>query len=202
MSQLFLANNQANWRLNVVAFSSPISSMMQTVQTKKMAHHFPIRYVQSQIQFTVQFPSEQEFEQFQRFVRSHQQQALLNTKLLWMNWPERDIDNFTGVIKSFRAGGMRYNFAPRASFVVDLVDSLAAHRTELASLPQLLWRTIYGAGMGPDAVLGPPSALENSMYYSPQGPVFGQQTLSGANEAPTFNPAQPGLGPAGIASGS
>lgn len=199
MSKLFLANSRTNWQLNVTQFSSPIFGEISSAQTKSMAHHYPVRSNQPEVQFSVQFTSEVEFENFQRFVRSHQQETLANATLLWLNWPERNIDNWTGVIRSFRAGGMRRNYAPQASFVVDLVDSMVSRRTMFASPAQLLWRTIYGAGMGPDAVLGLPTDAENSLAQSLTG-----QDLYGnvVPQAPGANAAQPGFGPTGSLSGA
>lgn len=191
MSKLFLANNQQNWQLNVTSFSSPLYGQLTSVQTKKMAHHYPIKCAQPEIKFSVQFSSETDYENFQKFVRAHQQGVLASTNLVWLNWPERNIDNWTGVIRQFKAGGMRRNFAPQASFTVDLVDSMLSHRTNLASLPQLLWQTIYGAGMGPGAVLAPPTAAELSQFFN--NPFF-----SGGS----INPSQPGLGLGGITAGN
>lgn len=201
MSKLFLANTKANWRLNVVSFSSPVFGEISTAQTKTMAHYFPVRCNQPQIQFSVQFVSEVEYETFQRFVRDHQLDTIKTTRLVWLNWAERNIDNWTGVIRSFRAGGMRRNFAPRASFVVDLVDSMVSNRTSISAIPPTLWQTIYGSGMGPDAVLSPPTAFENSLSLQQTG-----EDLNG-NVNPGFgssmpNPAQPGFGPSGITAGS
>jgi hypothetical protein len=208
MSQLLLANNAANWKLNVTQFNSPIYNEVSTSQTKLMAMHFPIRCNQPEIQFNVQFRSENEYENFQRFVRAHQQDALQHANLVSLSWPERNINNWTGVIKKFRAGGMRFNFAPTATFTVDLVDSMVSSRMELVS-EGLLWQTIYGAGMGPDAVLSAPTAFENNLLMQ----MFGQDLNGnvapqtggiggGLNPTPGVNPAQPGVGPAGIGAGS
>lgn len=208
MSQLLIANNAANWKLNIIQFNSPIYNEVSSSQTKVMAMHFPIRCNQPEIQFNVQFRSENEYENFQRFVRAHQQDALQHANLVTLNWPERNINNWTGVIKKFQAGGKRFNFAPQASFTVDLVDSLVSSRMELVS-EGLLWQTIYGAGMGADSVLSAPTAFENNLLkemfgedlngnVTPQGSAIG----SGLNSTPGVNPAQPGLGPSGIGAGS
>jgi hypothetical protein len=201
MSKLFLANTMANWQLNVTSFSSPIFGQISTAQTKTMVHHFPIRCNQPQIEFSVQFVSEVEYENFQRFVRQHQQDTIKTTRLVWLNWAERNIDNWTGVIGSFRAGGMRRNFAPRATFVVDLVDSMVSHRTELSAIPATLWQTIYGAGMGPDAVLKPPTAAENALALSLTGEDLNGNVQAPGTSSPLPNPSQPGFN-TGITAGS
>lgn len=201
MSKLFLSCSSpvANWQLNVVSFSSPVYGEISTAQTKKMAHYYPIKVNQPQIEFSVQFTSEKEYENFQRFVRQHQQNTLTTTKLVWLNWPQRNIDNWTGVIRMFKAGGMRFNFAPKATFVVDLVDSMVSHRTDLASLGDVSWKNIFGAGMGPDAVLGPPTAAMQQFVIQRTGEDLNGHVIS--QGPPIVNPSQPGFGPTGITTG-
>lgn len=164
MSQLNIFTNEASWKLNATNFSAPVHSEISSAQVKTMSMVFPIRVTQPDMRFSVQFTSETEYENFQRFVRRHQQQANLNAKLLTLNWPERNITNWTGIIKKFKAGGKRFNYAPRAEFVVDLVDSMVSQRMDLASLGNVDWQSIYGLGMGPDAVLKPPSAAEDARF--------------------------------------
>lgn len=190
MSRLLISTSSAAWQMNVLSFSSPIYGTVTSAQTKKMAMHFPIKYTMPEIQFSVVFRSEKEFEDFQQFVRAHQQDASANANLVTLYWPQFDITNWTGVIKSFRCGGMRRNYAPKASFTVDLVDSLASSRTDAASLG-VDPATIYGAGM-PDGVLKPPTASENEVLLG----VFGED-LSGRTAPPTASPSAPGQNPIG-----
>lgn len=159
MSKLRVSAVSQSFELNCTSFSSPIYDTINSVQTRKMAIHFPIKTNQPQVQFDVQFASERDFEAFQRFVRTHQQAAVMGTLLATFNWPERDIQNWTGVIRSFVAGGQRANYAPRASFVVDLVDSLVSRRTYVSSIGAP-WQTIYGGFGLPGMILTSPSVAE------------------------------------------
>ena len=164
MSFLHLAMGTRGYQLNVLSFSSPIFGSMASAQTREMAMWFPVKADQPELKLDVQFRSEEDFEDFQRFVRGHQQRVLFNPSpinTVWLNWPERNIDNWTGVIKAFKAGGERFVFAPRASFIVSLIDSMVSSRTDIASLVPN-WRTIYGEGMGPGAVLAPPTQDEKN----------------------------------------
>lgn len=120
--------------MNVLSFNSPIFGTLVPAQTKTIAQYFPIKANQPEIQFDVIFRNESEYERFQQFVRATQQFALTaQTPQITLYWPERNIINWTGVIKSLRAGGMRRNYTPRAVFVVDLIDSLVSQRTEFSS---------------------------------------------------------------------
>lgn len=189
MSKLVISTNEAQWKLNVVDFSAPVHSEISSSQVKTMALHFPIRCTQPDMSFSVQFTSEADYENFQRFVRRHQQQANLNAKLLTLDWPQRNITNWTGVIRKFKAGGMRFNYAPHCQFVVDLVDSMVSQRIDLASLGNVDWQAIYGLGMT-DGVLKTPSLADdlrfgNSPALSGTGPTgqmpgFGPGILTGS----------------------
>jgi hypothetical protein len=138
----------STFELNVLQFSAPVVASISTLQTRTMVQHYPIKVNQAEVNFLVQFASETEYEEFQMFVRRTQTTALTNGRYpgvtLW--WPERDIKNWTGVIKEFRAGGARANYAPRAQFTVSLIDSMVAKETLISSIVSD-WRTILqGSG--------------------------------------------------------
>lgn len=134
------------------------------MQTRKTQRHFPIKANQHVADFLVQFRSEGEYEDFQQFVRDNQVDALRDGRTpgvqLW--WPERNINNWTGVIKGpFRAGGMRFNPSPRAEFTVDLIDSMVSTRT-FASSFAATWQTIAGLG-SPDGMLALPDLIQDAV---------------------------------------
>lgn len=152
MSQLTVGSVTQTFSLNVVNFQSPLYETIQSAQTKTQEVHFPIKMSQPGLSLDLQFSSELEYENFQRFVRNHQQQAIANGQLLTFSWPERGINNWTGVVKHFEAGGKRFNPMPTGRVEVTLVDSMVSSRTEIASVA-MNWRAIYG-GIGlPDGAL-------------------------------------------------
>lgn len=137
-----------SYDLNVLAFTAPIRANITTVQTRLMTQHFPVKVDQPEVEFDVIFRSEQEFEKFQAFVRAHQLKALTNFTHpgVTLFWPERDIRNWTGLIKQFVAGGARRNYAPHAKINISLIDSFVAKRTDVMSAVSV-WQTIVGQGM-------------------------------------------------------
>lgn len=149
------------FKLNCTAFSTSLFSQMSSVQTKQMVQHFPVKAQQPEVTFDLVFRNEPEFEQFQEFVRRHQMAALHEWPspevVLW--WPERDITDWTGLIKTFRAGGQRFNPAPKARLVVDLVDSVFSSRTEIASLAASFW-TVAGYG-SPSGMINLPAVAQD-----------------------------------------
>lgn len=136
MSQLQInTNNWGNFRLNVLSFSSPIFGSISGAQTKKNKRWYPIKANQPEIQFEVQFFGEKDYETFQKFIRSSQEWSLVTrTPMLHLNWPERNINNWSGIITEFQSGGQRFNPAPRARFTVFLFDSYVSQYNEMSQL--------------------------------------------------------------------
>lgn len=152
MSKLIIKGHDgARFELVINQFRSQMSASINSVQTRTMMHHFPIRAGQPDIQFTAQFPSIDAKHKFQDFVRDHQRNAL-NDKYqssdsgngaITLLWPERDILNWTGYIVSMPVREVRFEYAPRVTFGVSLVDSMLSERTFGSSIGNSFW-TIAG----------------------------------------------------------
>lgn len=187
MSQLVVKGHAGKqFKLNVTQFRSPMSASIDSVQTKKMLQHFPIRAGQPDINFTCVFRNMEDKHLFQAFVRDHQVNAQTDTTelkgmvTLW--WPERNIENWTGYIVEFHIVESRFIYAPKVTFGVFLVDSLMSERTRMASFGSL-WTAILGpqipayGGPGPldiDAILRPPTppSSSNPETSSPSSSTF------------------------------
>lgn len=146
MSHLYIKTGAfGTFKMNVLKFSSPMSGAISSMQTKTIVQHFPIKANQPDIEFDVIFRNEKEYERFQKYVRATQQNALwaaVPEITLW--WPERGINNWSGFIKEFRAGGKRRNYAPQAHFTVDLVESLVSQKTLFHSVASSFWNVVLG----------------------------------------------------------
>lgn len=145
MSKMLLkGSNGERFELNVTQFRSPMSASIASAQTRKMMHHFPIRAGQPDIQFTVQFRSIDDHHKFRDFAREHQlgtHNANYNTKegMVTLMWPERDIINWTGYITNMPGREVRFEYAPKVTFGVALVDSLLSERTVDYSRGNSFW---------------------------------------------------------------
>ena len=193
MSQLLLyGRNSRDFKLNVTQFRSPMSASINSVQTKTMVQHFPIRSGQPDISFTVQYASLDEKHSFESFVRRHQQETASVTKTdpktvtLW--WPERNIENWTGYITAYTVAEKRFEVAPKATFGVSLVDSMMSTRTTLATRTIDVWK-ILGIQIPEykgyeDLILVPPRRPGTTTPINPNDAVGG-----GPGNA---NPTSPG----------
>lgn len=172
MSRLVIKTTYAgNFTMNVLKFSAPMFGTMLSGQAKKAIVYFPIKAQHPELQLSVIFASVNEYMNFQAFVRASQLNALTNDiepgVTLW--WPQRNITNWTGVIRNFRGGGERFVYAPKAQFTVDLVDSFVSTRTTISSIAPI-FDTVYGLG-SPNGVFKPlPSDLPGTPGQVPLGP--------------------------------
>lgn len=191
-----------DFEVNCLEFNSPTIASISSVQTRTMMRHFPVKVNQPTADFLLQFPNEREFEDFQRFIRQTHKQAQINDRYpgvtLW--WPERNIKNWTGIIRNFKAGGMRRNYSPRATISVDLIDSAVSKRSFISSVATG-WESIAGYG-SPDGVLSLPTALENAIDRM----IFGrsiQEAADGSLRMPNnINDGNLGLPEGVLGSGS
>jgi hypothetical protein len=169
MSQLIVtAPSQDPFYMNVLSMSSPVFGEMNSAQTKSQVQWFPIKAMQPEIQFNVIFPTENEWEDWQVFCRTNMvnSQGTNNTTGnagVTLNWPQRSINEWSGLITKTNAGGRRFNVAPRATFVVQLVNSLVSNSTNFGSFGVSMWQAIFGAGSNTDTLLQLPEALASSL---------------------------------------
>lgn len=186
MSQLIIKGHTGKqYKLNVTQFRSPMTAAINSVQTRKMIQHFPIRSGQPDINFTCKFRSNEDKHLFQAFVRDHQINAQTdNTDMkgmvtLW--WPERNIENWTGYITEFRVVETRFVYAPSVTFGVALVDSLMSERTRMASFGSPL-ANLLGQQIPP--YQGPGPLLDDSLLRPPTPPSASNSETSSPSATP------------------
>lgn len=193
MSQLIVRGHDgARFALNVTQFRSAMNAAINTVQTRTMAHHFPIRAGQPDIQFTVQFRSIDEHHAFRDFVRSHQRNTLSDRYVsasdgaVVLNWPERDIVDWSGYIVSMPGREVRFEYAPRVTFGVALVNSMMTQRTFNFSRGNSFW-SILGDALGTYQ----PLPIDLADFQLPTPPSSQQPANATENDIPTNTPAAP-----------
>lgn len=121
--------------LKVLSFNTPLQGQIRSSQTKAALHHYPVKASQQKLTMEVVFSSTAEYMAFQTYVRKSHQHANSGTNTPELNlwWPERGIENWSGVVLSIKGGDERFNSAPRAQIEFLLVDSLLSQKTFSAS---------------------------------------------------------------------
>lgn len=194
-------SDQDDFFHNCLSIQSPIFGQMNSAQTKSKIQYFPIKAHQPEIQFNVIFTSQDLWEDWQVWVRTNMTKAQgANGQSgnigVTLNWPERSINNWSGIILKQKAGGMRYNYAPRDSFTVELVNSLVSNSTTIASFGTA-WQSIIEAGFSTDTLLALPDALNaglNSGQVSSTGGTVAGNTAALSNVSNSIAGLIPGLG--------
>lgn len=124
--------------LNVLQFNSPMTGSFASTQVKNMRHHWPVKASQQSFSMQVQFTSWPEYKALQEFVRAHHLRSLQTVQFpeVTIYWPARNINNWTGLITKLDAGDERFNYAPRTTLNLILIDSLLSTKTFTASMSE------------------------------------------------------------------
>lgn len=203
MSQLRCsANGQNDFFHNVLSINSPIFGQMNSAQTKSQIQYFPIKVHQPEVQFNVIFTSEAMWETWQVWVRDNMVNAqgvntLIGNVGVTLNWPQRSVNNWSGVIQRQKAGGRRRNYAPRDSFTVQLANSLVSNVTTFGSFGTTAWQAITMANANTDTLLQLPQTLAaalSSGLINPAGGSVGGNTATLNTAANTLSGLIPGVG--------
>jgi hypothetical protein len=165
------AAGQQDFYLNVLSFDSPITGEMNSGQSRSAIQYYPIKAYQPELQCEVIFPSEALWQAWQTWSRQNMVNAQVSgatNGACTLNWPERNINNWTGIIASAKAGGMKFNYTPRTTIsfmlVVSLVSNAGAFAQVLNAVASLTGGSASGAGTfgGVDNVLTPPSTTSTT----------------------------------------
>lgn len=121
--------------LKVLQFHSPMTGSFSSSQTKRARHHWPVKASQQALNLQVQFNGWPEYRSLQQFVRAHHVRSLGTVQYpeVTLYWPQRGINNWTGLIKLLQAGDERFNLAPKAQIELILIDSMLSDKTFTSS---------------------------------------------------------------------
>lgn len=120
--------------LKVLSFQAPLNGIMQQAQTRDLMQYFPIKAEQPTFQIDVICSNTDEYMRLQSFVRAHQKGALTSdSPEVYLDWSERNINGWSGIIQSMIAGDERWNFVPRVTLKFVLITSLLSQKTWTSS---------------------------------------------------------------------
>lgn len=173
--RMYCAGAGSLW-VKVVGFQSSLDGHIQPSQTKQALHHYPRKATHQSVNFQLVCRDLEELRAVQGFIRRHQKYALTSPQrpevVLW--WPERGIENWTGIIKKVEGGDKRFNPVPKVSFSVELVDSMLSRKTWWASAADDFAK--FGENVMPpsdDWTVPLPSLPDRSDRPTPGGGDFG-----------------------------
>lgn len=153
--------NVGTLKLKVVSFNSPMRGDMRSSQTKHTKHHWPIKASQQAFQMTIQFNGWDEYRVFQDFIRKHHVRAANNAQNpeVVINFPARNINNWSGMVRQLSAGDQRFNIAPQAQIELILVDSMLSAKTFTSSFGEAFSKFFYTDIPDPTTIFVPPTPV-------------------------------------------
>lgn len=210
MSQMLVRTQGfSDVKLNVLSFMSPIFASTASNQTQSSEQHHPIRCQQPNIRFDVMFRSEKEWEAWQTFNRQIQLQLLQgqdpnNVAVCTFYWPERNINNWTGIIAETEGGAEPFNWTPHTTIDVTIIKGLVATQAALWSYGTD-FAAIYGGDKNTipaaDVLLSPPDTASNPLNIG-TGAQLDSSQLLGTQASALAVPGNLSIGNAGSLSPS
>lgn len=160
--------------VKVISFNSTVQGSFGSSQTKTMRHHWPVKASQQSLSLNIQFRNWYEYNQMQEYVRAHHLRSLLTVQYpeVTLYWPQRNIDNWTGLINKMEAGDERFNIAPRTTLNITLIDSMLSEKTFTSSMGESTakwWETDIG-NPDPNNPFKPPSTAKPPDVAAPANP--------------------------------
>ena len=132
MSLATLSTNSGSLQLPVVATNYGLRSDIQEAQLHTSAVYYPIKVLQDDFKFTVQFRKIEDYTQAQNFIHQANQQSMSQENMglnilagaMRFNWPEMGLD-YSGFVKNSPMGYKKFDWAPRIEYTMILVrDSI------------------------------------------------------------------------------
>jgi hypothetical protein len=172
MSLATLSGPGGSLQLPVVATSYGLHSEIQEAQLHTSVVYYPIKVLQDDFKFTVQFRKVQDYTQAQNFIHQANQQAMTRGNMglnvlngaMRFNWPEMGLD-YQGYIKNSPMGYKKFDWAPRIEYTMILVrDSIYSPTygaTQAANYNQAFGNDNLNTGAAVGAaepILNPPPA--------------------------------------------
>jgi hypothetical protein len=184
----------------IVQYNLGFSSEIQTSQLRNGVVHYPIKVVQNDFTFVVQYRSDDEYQNAQKFITNAARNALTpgkaNGGAIRLYWPDFNLD-YSGYIKSQKMGAEKFDFAPKQTYVMQcLRDSIYSPTLTYSTAPN--FNAIYGTSLVDvsSAVTVDPApvapGINNAPGQAPVGPDDSNHVGGQAPAAPTAaQPAAP-----------
>lgn len=145
MSQALLASPLGSVYLNVTDYKLGLSSLLDNGQLLNSIVYYPIKALQDDFVFTVQYASQSDLSTAQNFMLSHFKKignATPTDMIMRFYWPELNFD-YAGMMTNFSMGIKKFEYAPKRQYTMQLIrDSIFTVTGTFSS--SVSWQSIYG----------------------------------------------------------
>jgi hypothetical protein len=157
-------------RLPVVATNFGLRSNIEEAQVKQSTVYYPIKVLQDDFKFTVQFSRIRDYQEAQTFIYQATKRLMaadlageaVLSGYFRFNWPEMGID-YQGFIKNSPMGGKKFDYSPIVEYTMILVrDSIYSptyRSTQVPGFESIAGQDLMNTGAAvrnADPILNPP----------------------------------------------
>lgn len=172
MSQALLASPLGYVYLNVTNYKLGLSSLLDNGQLIDGIQYYPIKALQDDFVFTVQYTSQADLTTAQNFMLSHFKKVVNATPtdmIMRFYWPQLNLD-YAGMIKNFSMGIKKFEYAPKREYTMQLIrDSIYSITGNFSS--SVSWQSIYGTNVVNTTENFIPPTNPNSPVTVPPGTI-------------------------------
>jgi hypothetical protein len=147
MSQALLASPLGYVYLNVTDYKLGLSSLLDSGQLLNGTVYYPIKALQDDFTFSVQYTSRADLLTAQNFILSHFKKITDSNPtemIMRFYWPQLNLD-YAGMMTQFSMGIKKFEYAPKRQYTMQLVrDSIYTVTGSFSS--SVSWTSIYGNG--------------------------------------------------------
>lgn len=165
MSQAIVSSPLGSLAVNVINYSLGYSTLIDSDQLQRGLQHYPIKALQDDFIFTLQFNNISSLNAFQNFILQHYKLIGLpqaNNAVIRFYWPQMSFD-YAGYIREFSMGLKKFEYAPQRNYKMQLVrDSI--YTTTGGYNTTASWQDIYGTDVINTA---PPTTSNGGTTNSP-----------------------------------
>lgn len=185
--------------VRVTKLSTPLAGTIVSAQAKTMLQHFPIKSSQQSLVLDFITNGWPEMNRIQNYIRQHQVRAMSGSATrpeIYLWWPQRGINNWSGFIPKMPAGDRRFNPTPQGRLEFLLIDSLLSEKTFTSSIASD-FRSLFNSDIGrpsdpDDAIFTPPgSTTGTGPGQSTNVPLPGNTPNGTRPSTPSTQPTRP-----------
>lgn len=155
--------------VKIVQLTESLNVQLTNNTNRAATHFYPVRTKQSDLQFSIQCRSLEQYDKIRESIRKAQERTInegYNSGIARIRYPDRKID-YAGYIPNVTAGARRFEFAPVLSLFMVMIKDRIGNISVGSSSTTGVWKDIAGTSLVDiykyDTSLNPESEADKTM---------------------------------------